>query len=438
MQAKETRLKFLLEGKRQYAVPLYQRRYAWKQKEWQTLWLAIKRQYDIVEQGGSQIERPTHFFGSLVVHPTSEQASGLATYNIIDGQQRLTTVIAVLTALRDLWDDDEAKERLHETYLVNKWEKGDGNLKLLPGKHDRADIKALASGDPDKAVGSIGSAYRWFRNQIELLANDARGVDYDALERTIITRLEVVDVTTDAKDNAHRIFQTLNSTGLGLSQVDLLRNHFFMLLPTLADDAYEEHWNPMESSLGSWVDLFLWVETVSRGEGREVTPRDQVYTQWQNDLADIEYDESAVFEQMTSLARKTEAYVQMIAPDQVTDAKLQLRLSRLKEWGATVYHPVALQAMTLRQDGVIGDAEAAQALLYIESFLVRRMLAGIPTNNLNRIFTTVAGQVKGKVAFADSVRAALSTAGKYWPTDLELSTGISTEHFYLNPELLTW
>ncbi|SKB07670.1 Protein of unknown function [Aeromicrobium choanae] len=432
MKAQETQLKVILEGKRQFSIPLYQRRYSWKQKEWQSFWTAVRRQYDLVLQGGESLKRPTHFFGSLVVHPISDQLSGLSAFNVIDGQQRLTTTYAFLVALRDLWNDPEDKERIHESYLVNKWEKGDGRYKLLPGAHDRSDLKALVDGSADQATGAIGSAYKWLTNQLELMRAELGTIDFNALELAVVTRLEVVDVTTDANDNAHRIFQTLNSTGRGLSQVDLLRNHFFMLLPTRADDAYESHWAPMESSLGSWIDLFLWVETVSRGEGREVVPRDRVYAQWQEDLAEIEYDEEAVYAYVERLARSAKAYKQVVNPDDVEDAQVRLRLARLTEWGSNVYHPVALQVMSRLQDGQIEADDAARSLLYLESFMVRRMLVGTPTNNLNRTFTTTAGQMASRTgnAFADELRKSLSSSGKYWPNDTELIAGIAVEPFY--------
>ena len=427
MQAKETALRKMLEGQRQFAIPLYQRRYAWKDKDWQSFWTAIARQYGYLRSNGGASQKPTHFLGSLVVQPTSDQSSGLSTYSVIDGQQRLTTAMIMFVVIRDLWDSEENKERIHENFLVNKWESGDSRYKLLPGGHDRPDYQALVRGDSDDAVGAVGEAYRWFRNEVQVLGADSGGLDHDVLLRTLIGRLEVVDVTLDAGDNAHRIFQTLNSTGRSLSQVDLLRNHFFMLLPTRAEEAYTDYWQPMEEKLGSWTDLFLWSETVSRGGGREGVPRDRVYQQWQSDLADVEDDEEAVFAIVKSLHQKSKYYARIFNPELEPSPPVRSRLQRLKEWGSNVYHPLVLQAV-LDLDG--RPEELATALTYVESFMVRRMLVHVPTNNLNRIFTTTVGQMVGSRSYAEDLRKKLSAKGKRWPSDNEVRAAALVEPFY--------
>lgn len=428
VQAQETALKDMLEGKRQFAVPIYQRRYAWTDKDWQGFWIAVRRQYALVKEGGDALSRPTHFLGSLVVQPTSDQSSGLTTFDIIDGQQRLTTALILLIAIRDLWDSDEDKEGINESYLLNKRQSGDGRYKLFPGPQDRADLIALINGEPDQTIGSIGGAHRWFINEIQVLASESGPIDFDALERTVIGRLEIVDITLGPGDNAHRIFQTLNSTGRSLSQVDLLRNHFFMLLPHLADEAYQAYWRPMEELLGTATDHFLWVETVARANGREGIPRDRVYHQWQNDLTESEDDETRIFEIVKTLNRRAKVYHRIIEPANERDPSVRLRLERLKEWGSNVYHPLALQAMLAIADQ---PGELADALLYLESFMVRRLLTGTATNNLNRIFTTTAGQMSGSRQYRNDLRVKLSAKGKHWPSDSEIIAGALTEPFYL-------
>lgn len=433
MKAQETQLKHMLEGKRQYVIPLYQRRYAWTKKDWESFWTAVERQYQIAKIGGDALLRPTHFFGSLVVHPLPEMAHGTSKYNVIDGQQRLTTATALIAALRDTWGDKSEAERINESLLINKWQKDETRYKLYPGEHDRGDLAAVVDGKPEDAVGAIGGAYQWMKNRIELL-KAAGPMDFPALEFAIMSRLEVVDVTTGLNDNAHRIFQTLNSTGKGLSQVDLLRNHFFMLLPNRADEAYKHCWSPMETQLGNWMDLFLWVETVSRGGGNENVPRDRVYSAWQDRLQQLEHDEDAVFNELAELKARASSYAKIVDPKSVTNAKLRRRLERLNEWGSNVHHPVALQVMHAldKQQSGVDEAAAQEALLLLESFMVRRMLAGIPTNNLNRIFTTTAGQVAGRTPLLKALHRSLSSAGKYWPTDEQVVAGIETRAYYLS------
>lgn len=409
-------------------VPLYQRRYSWTRLEWEPFWNAVYRQYELLSEGDTG-ERPAHFFGSLVLQPQGDQASGLSSYGVIDGQQRLTSVFVLLSVLRDQWPDEEHSERLMESYLINKWEKGATRYKLRPGWHDQHDLASIIDGNPAAASGPIGSAYKWLRNALAV-AKEREAVDYDALERAITGRLEVVDITTDTGDNVHRIFQTLNSTGRRLSQVDLLRNHFFMLLPTRAEEAYENLWSPMESDLKDWLDFFLWVDLVTRGGGRESISREQVYRQWQDDLEPVEHVEEEVYRALEALTRRAQSYAKLLYPERIADAKLRATLETLGQWGATVHHPVILKALVLLDQGTLATEAVGTAVSYVESFLVRRLLTRIPTNNLNRIFTTTVAQVPSTAAFPDDLRKSLSSAGKYWPTDAELRAAIQTEPFY--------
>jgi hypothetical protein len=430
VKAQETALISLLEPKRQYYVPLYQRRYAWTRSEWEQFWVGLRRQYRLV-QSGETADRAAHFFGSFVVQPTGDQASRLSRYASIDGQQRFTTVSLFLAALRDLWPDAGEGDRLTEEYLVNKHEAGDDHYKLRLGPYDRSDMEAIVSGDDTKATGLVGAAYRWLRNAIEVEAAESGGLEFGKFEVAAVKRLEVVDITTSATDNAHRIFQTLNSTGRKLTQVDLLRNHFFMLLPTLGDEAYTLLWEPMERRLGERLDLFLWVDLVGRGGGHETIGRDGVYQAWQQDLESIEHSEDAVFKALNILRTRAEAYEKIIDPSLISDKPLRRQLELLNEWGATVHHPVLLPAMVLLDEGKLEPGDVAEAAAYIESFLVRRLFARIPTNNLNRIFTTTAGQVPLSSAYSSDLRRSLSSAGKYWPSDVDLRAAILHEGFYL-------
>lgn len=429
MKAQETVLKHLLEGKRQYVVPLYQRRYSWSKSEWEPFWSALRRQYQLLTSGEAQ-DRPAHFFGSFVVQPIGEQASGLSSYAVIDGQQRFATVFVLLVAIRDLCPDKAFAERVNESYLINKWDQGDARYKVRLGVHDRDDLEALVNCESEKATGPIGSVYRWLVNAISVEAEESGTVDFDALERTVISRMEVVDITTNANDNVHRIFQTLNSTGRRLTEVDLLRNHFFMLLPTKAEQAFKDLWAPMEEDLGARLDFFLWVDLVSRGGGRESLSRMAVYTKWQEDLEPVEHSEALVYGQLVALTERARSYVKVVHPDTLADPTLRTRVKTLAEWGATVHHPVMLKIMVLLDEGIISTATAVQSVRHIESFLVRRLLTRQPTNNLNRIFTTTVAQVPATASYAEDLRRSLSSPGKYWPTDHELQTAIGTEPFY--------
>jgi uncharacterized protein with ParB-like and HNH nuclease domain len=118
MQASETKLQQIIEGTKQYVVPLFQRPYSWKKSEWQALW------NDLVELCKADNPRP-HFMGSIVTMPTMSVPEGVNKYLLIDGQQRLTTVFILLSALRDTakQSEEELAAEIDNTILVNPYKK---------------------------------------------------------------------------------------------------------------------------------------------------------------------------------------------------------------------------------------------------------------------------------------------------------------------------
>src|SRR6266508_466336 len=143
MQASESTLKTLIEGQKQFQVPLYQRQYAWGASQLSQLWEDVLEQYDLLtpdENGAVADSSPTHFLGSMVLAPSPMMpAHGVTPFIVIDGQQRLTTLLIALCALRDhaAIQDQGIVERFNELYLVNKFGAGLAYYRLLPTQSDR-------------------------------------------------------------------------------------------------------------------------------------------------------------------------------------------------------------------------------------------------------------------------------------------------------------
>lgn len=165
--ARETTLQELLEGSKQYQVPLYQRTYSWKQDQLRRLW------EDILKLAEDRVDAPgaTHFIGSLVLAPSpSNGPAGVQEFLVVDGQQRLTTLSILLCAIRDhlvKTEDPEHRERIDTQYLINKWKPGQQRLKLVPTQEDRPAYLACLDSTP-QAGGSdpVGAAYRFFQAQL--------------------------------------------------------------------------------------------------------------------------------------------------------------------------------------------------------------------------------------------------------------------------------
>lgn len=119
MNANETKLQPILEGTKQYVVPLFQRPYSWDKDQWSRLWDDLMDLSEEMDQS-KETDLRTHFMGSIVTMPTTSVPEGVTKYLLIDGQQRLTTIFIILSLLRDsaLGKNDEKKSRLAEEIQI--------------------------------------------------------------------------------------------------------------------------------------------------------------------------------------------------------------------------------------------------------------------------------------------------------------------------------
>lgn len=427
MQVQNATLKALLQWEKQFRVPIWQRQYAWGATQHAQIWSDIIGQYDGLIAGESALAG--HFLGSFVLSPWNPSATGVQTFLVVDGQQRLTTLMIVLCALRDRADDAWTVERINELYLVNKFRNGKEHYRLRPTEGDRADYSAVV----DRATGerppsAVLDAYHFYVERLSERRPSGEPIDAATLEKVIVERMAIVEITTQQGDNAHRIFQSLNGTGVELNQADLLRNYLFMLLPTRSEIVYDSVWRPMESTLGTEhlaglarVDLLRRGIDVRKGE---------VYARHQRRLDPIAYDEAQVEEQVRDLARRAEHYRHLLNPATESDPHLSAGLSRLAKWGTQTCHPILMVAYDLRSRGLLDTSGLVQVVHILESFYVRRQLARIPTNTLNRLFVQLVERLPEDAGFVDALHYELSRERRYWPDDDRLREVIRSQPFF--------
>jgi alkylated DNA nucleotide flippase Atl1 len=431
MQAHEITFFKLIEGDKQFQVPLYQRTYSWQHKDWTRLWEDVLEQVETLVTGE---QRTPHFIGSVVLAPGKMAAGDIQRWLVVDGQQRLTTLMLACCALRDRFAEVSPKdaERVHKQYLVNEYREGDEHYRLLPTQADRESFMACVDRGA-KAGGSdnVGGAYRFFRE--ELIAYDEEG-DLESLKRveTVLRgRLSVVEITADHGDNVYRIFESLNNTGVKLSQTDLLRNYVFMLLPTLAERVYTKVWLPMQAELGSGnLELLAWLDLVIRGDYR--VKQTEVYRTQQERLDTVVKNggEDALEQEIIGLRRRGRLLLKIVEPLREDHAALRAVLDRLREWGGQIVYPIALHLLDqVDRKRATGD-EAARALTYIESYLVRRMICRVPTNNLNRVLHSAPKELEDDRPVDEAVHRYLSGPRRGWPSDKEIREAIRNKPFY--------
>ena len=428
MHAKEQTLKQLLEGEKQYTVPLYQRTYAWQRSQLQQLWDDVMLQADALAEEG---ESPGHFLGSLVLAPTRPVAGGPTRWLVVDGQQRLTSLSLALSALRDHVrpDDPRSADRIQRQFLINEYQEGQERLKVLPTQDDRAAFEAVVLGDPGDAVGNIGDAYRIFRELLVGVDDPDDSFDMHRVEQALVSRLDLVAISTDTDDNVHRIFQSLNNTGMQLTQGDLLRNHYFMLLPTKADHVYTAVWRPMEKKLGvgnletlALLDLLL--------NGYERASRGDTYRLQAERIRKFEASQDAVEDDIERLSRRANALTPVLDPTKAASPRLRASLARLREWGTEATQVVMLAGMERLQDGSVSEDDVITVATLCESFLVRRMLCGRTAAGVNRILAEAARLMLTADDIVGALRSYLSAPRRGWPTDAQLRADMHTRNFY--------
>lgn len=428
MKVNDDTIKELIEGTKQFEVPIWQRQYTWGPREQDQLWEDLREQFDHLANGN-----PTggHFVGTFVLSPRDPSATGITHFLVVDGQQRLTTLMLLLCAIRDVAavDDPAAVNRYNGLYLVNQYAEGENRYRLLPTEADREPFLQRVDGDPDSGSGDpITAAYRRLRGHVEGLVSECGGESIPALTAAVVERFELVEITTQKEDNVHRIFQSLNGTGTPLNQADLLRNHIFMLLPARGTAVYQQVWQPMEQLIG--VDNLQGLARVDLLRRGDDTPRDHVYEAHQRLLTPIADDEAAVEERVRDLAYRAGLYKRLIDPDSEQHAATAEGLARLARWGAQTSHPLLIEALDLREQGILDNVQLAEAVSLVESFLVRRQLARIPTNALNRIFVQLVPKLPKDGSFVKELHRELSRDRLYWPGDQEIVEALRKQPFF--------
>ncbi|MBK6688355.1 MAG: DUF262 domain-containing protein [Deltaproteobacteria bacterium] len=267
MKANETKLVRIIEGTNQYLVPHFQRPYTWQRKNWDALWTDIEALIAPQEEENAELAPPEkekasvipreHFMGAIVTAPAHSVPEGVTKYLLIDGQQRLTTLLILLAAIRDRArqvEDQKLASRVHELYLTNRYQDGQDQYKLLPTqgdepKHnDRAAFKMLIDAPEGlHPTSALGAAYQHFLRSLRTYEADRLGL----LANAVLGHVCLVSIVLERDDNPYAIFESLNAKGQPLSQADLVRNFFFMSIDSARhDDIHAKKWTPMERAIG--------------------------------------------------------------------------------------------------------------------------------------------------------------------------------------------
>lgn len=426
MDVQETRLQQVLEGAKQYRVPLYQRPYSWTHKQLERLWSDVLELADERRDSNHSM----HFTGSLVLS-LGQVGPGGAEFLVVDGQQRLTTLSVLICALRDHYrevepDHPEKVARLHESFIADRFKSGDARLKLLPTQADRPAFRAIVDGSLDDASASgLIDAYRFFRARLRLADDPDDPHDIERIESAVLNGLAFVAITARGEDNVYRIFESLNNTGMKLTQGDLLRNYLFMRLGQHGEEIYDSWWLPMQRALSpADLETLFWIDLVwSNPEAK------------QGDIYSLQVDrmrllnEDQIISEVKRYSRLAQLFARIREPQSEPDEATRRSLERSNEWGLAATEPLKLHLLNLRDQGRISSAEVAEAFHLVESFLVRRVLIGASTNGVSRILYRAPLEV-GATDVVVALHRYLSTGRKFFATDAQIAEAVTSKPFY--------
>ena len=425
MKGSECRLIEYMEGsKKRFVIPVYQRNYDWKTEN-------CKQLYDDLIKLILN-NRQSHFFGSLVsvYNPSGRNTEFL----VIDGQQRLTTVSLLLLAMYNLIsqgiivpEDASLGKQIYEDFLVDKYQPEEKRIKLKPVKNDqKAFGKLFANANEHIRESNLTANYNYFYDRIQ-----KQEITIDQLFDAICS-LEIIDIRLFEQDNPQLIFESLNSTGLDLSEGDKIRNFILMGLPTkLQDNYYEIYWNRIEEC--TKYDVSSFVRDYLSVKQQSIPSQKRIYLDFKEyaELTDVQTED--LLKDLLAYARR----YQILLNGGTQSKQLNACIYRLNRLETTVTRPFFLEVLRLYDEGKLDVSQVTDIFLTTENYLFRRNICDLPTNALNKIFLMLHREVirydGTEDDYVDKFKYALLSKKEKarFPNDDEFSTAFTERQIYL-------
>lgn len=443
-----------------FVIPLFQRPYVWKEDlQWEPLWKDIRRVAEL--RINEPHLNPQHFLGAVVLQAHDAGSNRVTTWNVIDGQQRLTTLQALMDAtsavLAQAGSARYASQLESLTHNpANFIPEGESRLKVRHLNKDHDAFDEVMSAEPPIDYASlkhsdsqIVRAHQYFTTAVTQWLGDPAAEDFAAkaeqLASVIQTDLQLVTIELLSAENSQEIFETLNARGTPLTAADLVRNFVFQRLEAEGGDtkkAYKEDW-PFETkfwtkeiSVGRYLvsrsSLFLNQWLISR-LGEEISPQ-STFTRFKS------YVEHQAGHKMADLlpvlkeqANLYEAWTEAAARPDGNLTTVEMAVYRMQASGIELLKPLLLWLHEPGRD--LPTAVIDEIITAAESWVVRRQLLRLPGSDLGRI---VADLIKTNMhtaaaELADRVighLARLNVTSTYWPGDDEIRATLTTESAY--------
>lgn len=423
----------ILDGTKQYKIPVYQRYYSWDAAvQCKKLWK------DILEMEKNNIK--VHFMGVVVNIAEQAQPMGVQEFLIIDGQQRITTLTIMLIALRDYLsehpdykelDADIITQTLLKNTLFEKFN-DERQFKLILTDFDKNAMIGLIEKIPDICEKHkdtrIIKNYLYFKTQIE--KQEITPVQlYNTMDK-----LQIVNITLEREfDDPQAIFESLNSTGKELSEADLIRNYILMgLKPSEQDDIYLRLWHPMEelfkSNDSDDITMDLFFRDYLTYHLARIPNLKKIYEEFKDYKEKYRKNDTLVF--CEELYRFAKIYTDIIFCKHL-DKEINDCYKEIVSLDMKVAYPFFLKIVFDYQENKITKEELIEILQLTISYIVRRSICEIPTNALNKVFAAMKNHINEN-DYLNSIKAnfIFSEDKKLFPTDESFKTRFILKDIY--------
>lgn len=429
-----------------FFIPPFQRAYAWGRPEIERYFSDISRIIES-ELDPKQHDKLEHFFGTVVI---KEEKAGFANRSVVvDGQQRLTTTLIFLIALRDSESDPVKQDFITQTYLTNNTSTFQDKIKLKQVTKDWEAYRALVNKSQPKP-GVIASAYELLKRLINEKKRINPEIDFEHYI-IAIQRVNVAVIFLDERpfkgEDPQIIFETLNSLGKPLTLSDLVRNFVLLNMESKRQsEIYEKIWHPkIEEILNENTSKFFrdYLQYKTSSSLRVVSDNNtkELYQQFK-EFVEQNFDNHNDF--INDIIRYvkcykwiiTEVFTDEISTDKVNDKKIKELIRNIfHDIKAEAFKPFVLGLLEYHQYSInnvrLSDEILISTLETIRTFLIRRRILGL-TQGENKNIVTLSKRIE-EIAKGGISMLSLLVNLFYrlrLPNDNEMKNELTTMNFY--------
>lgn len=441
-------------------MPLFQRPYVWtREEQWEPLWEDVVALLERLERRKGDAPVASHFLGTIVLEQVANPTGSLPRREVIDGQQRLTTLQLLLKAAEHALssvateNEDDAKRvslaTKQITALTENLGEGVERYKVWPTNEDREPFQVVMDSRADEEEAGqptrMSNAYAFFRGEIEKSLIDTGPAGALRLSAALQDYLKVIVLDLDPNDEPQAIFETLNAHGTPLLPADLTKN--WLLWETARQKLepaplYDHYWRPFDREHEYWrarvgtghaararVDTFLqnWLTK----ETAELISAKHLYDRFIRYMAELKAGSPDgkvdVASLMSGIRADADRFERIDKPTGKT--RFDVFLDRLKAMDIVVFHPLL---MTLMEEQETNPSELDRVAVVLESYLVRRMIGNYQTRGYGTLALRLQNEVQESDAPADTLAEnLLNEAGAdAWPSDEEFRQEWVRRKFY--------